>query len=259
VELKDILYDKRDHIATITMNRPDRLNALGGALSQSMDTAFRDADADAETRVIVLTGAGRGFCAGLDMRDNAAGPGGGRKIPAFRGSSMARLILNTNKPTIAAVNGAAVGWGFELALLCDFRIAAEEARLGDIHVKRGLVQDNGLNFTLPRLIGWSRACEVLLTGDLFSAKDCERMGIVNKVVPAEGLKAATDELAHKLAANAPLAVQMTKRIARAGTRMELDDALDYSMLTMWSLFGTEDVKEGFKAFAEKREPRFSGQ
>ncbi|MSQ33266.1 MAG: enoyl-CoA hydratase/isomerase family protein [Dehalococcoidia bacterium] len=259
MELKDILYDKRDHIATITMNRPERLNSLGGSMSQSLDTAFKDADTDADIRVIVLTGAGRGFCAGLDMKDNAAGPGGGRKIPAYRGSNLARIILNTNKPTIAAVNGAAVGWGFELALLCDFRIAAEEARLGDIHVKRGLVQDNGLNFTLPRLIGWSRACEVLLTGDLFSAKDCERMGIVNKVVPGEGLKAATDELAYKLAANAPLAVQMSKRIARAGARMELDDALDYSMLTMWSLFATDDVKEGFKAFGEKREPRFSGQ
>ncbi|MBI3953647.1 MAG: enoyl-CoA hydratase/isomerase family protein [Chloroflexi bacterium] len=259
MELKDVLYDKKDHVATVTMNRPDRLNALGGALAQSMETAFKDADGDPEVRAIVLTGAGRGFCAGLDMKDNAGGPGGGRRVPAFRGSNLARIMLSTNKPTIAAVNGAAVGWGFELALLCDFRLAAEEARLGDIHVKRGLVQDNGGIFTLPRLIGWSRACEVLLTGDLLPARECERLGIVNKVVPGEGLKAATEELARKLADNAPLAVQMTKRLMRVGLRTELDDALDYSMLVMWSLFDTQDVKEAFRAFAEKREARFIGQ
>lgn len=259
MEFKDVLYDKKDHIATVTMNRPDRLNALGGALAQSLDAAFKDADADAAVRVIVLTGAGRGFCAGLDMKDNPSGPGGGRRLPAFHGSSLARIILNTNKPTIAAVNGAAVGWGFELALLCDFRIAAEEARLGDVHVKRALVQDNGGMMTLPRLIGWSRACEVLLTGDLLPAKECERLGIVNKVVPGAQLQAAVGELARKLAGNAPLAVQMTKRLMRAGLRTELDDALDYSMLVMWSLFGTKDVKEAFAAFAEKREPTFAGE
>jgi len=168
-------------------------------------------------------------------------------------------MLRMNKPTIASVNGPAVGWGFELALLCDLRIAADDAKMGDIHVKRGLIQDAAGAYTLPRIVGWSKACEILLTGELFSAAEMERLGVVNKVVPSAKLKGATAEFANRLACNAPLGVQMTKRLMRQGLKGDLDDIMDYSMSVDGILLQTDDSKEGFKSFLEKREPSFKGK
>ncbi len=259
LNLKDVLYETQGHIATVTLNRPQRLNALGGTLEDDVNEAMKAAELDKEVRVVVVTGAGRAFCAGLDVKERADKVGAVPLVERLYGLELPRTMLRMNKPTIASVNGPAVGWGFELALLCDLRIAADDAKMGDIHVKRGLIQDAAGAYTLPRIVGWSKACEILLTGELFSAAEMERLGVVNKVVPSAKLKGATAEFANRLACNAPLGVQMTKRLMRQGLKGDLDDIMDYSMSVDGILLQTDDSKEGFKSFLEKREPSFKGK
>ena len=258
MDLKDVLYDKRDHIVTITLNRPDRMNTLGGTLQEDLDDALREAEADSDARVVVLTGAGKAFCAGLDLKERVKEDPGTRPY-RLRGTETPRIALNMNTPIVGAINGPAVGWGFEVALLCDYRIGTERARMGDVHVKRGLVQDAAAMITLPRIVGWSKAARVLLTGEVLDAQELYDIGVLNELVPEDKLMDAAWSFARRIACNAPLAVQMTKRLMRMASPNQLDSVLDYSMMLMVGLQKTEDFQEGMKSFLEKREPEFQGR
>ena len=263
MELTDLIYAKEGSIATITLNRPERLNAFTGAMTQGLMQAVEDANADDEIRVIVITGAGRGFCSGLDLTAQVAGqgaaPSGQARRPRISSRHLSTLMLSLDKPTIASVNGPAIGWGFELAQLCDMRIASDKAVLGDMHVKRGLVPDNGGHWLLPRLIGWAKACEIMFLGERMDAKEAERIGLVNKVVPDEELAQTTKEWATKIANNAPLAVQMSKKQMRLGLSSDYESNLEFSVFAQGTLFQTEDFREGVRSFTEKREPVFKGR
>ncbi len=259
MDLTDVIYETSEHIATITLNRPDRLNALGGSLGRDLETAFKEARRDRDVRVIILTGAGRAFCSGLDLKERSQSGHPRSASRWLRGLELPRLMLNVNKPVIAAVHGPAVGFGFELAMLCDYRIGSEEARMGDIHVQLGVIQDNAAALTLPRITGWANACKILLTGELFPAKELHQMGVLNEVVAADQLQQAARDFAGRMARNAPLAVQMTKRLMRMSLRAEIDDAVDFSYLLMGILQQTEDWTEGFSARVERRQPEFKGR
>ena len=263
MELQDLIYTKEEHIATVTLNRPDRLNAISGAMTGGLTRAIQDANQDDDIRVIVITGAGRGFCSGLDLVAQASAqrpaPGGEGVSYRVGGTRLSSLMLSLDKPTIASVNGPAVGWGFELALHCDIRIASSNAVLGDMHVKRGLVPDNGGHWLLPRLIGWAKASEIMFLGERMDATEAERIGLVNKVVPHEDLEQTTKDWATKIANNAPLAVQTAKRQMRLGLNSDYESNLEFSIFAQGRLFQTEDFREGIRSFTEKREPAFKGK
>ena len=260
MDLTDVTYEIIDRIATITMSRPERLNAMGGKLGPDLELAFKEAEADRDVRVVILTGAGRAFCSGLDLKERSQSSDRPRSARRWlRGLEMPRIFLNMNKPIIAAVHGPAVGVGFELALLCDYRIGSNEARMGDIHVQLGIVQDCAGALTLPKIVGWANACKILLTGELFGADELHQMGVLNEVVPADSLQETARDFAARIARNAPLAVQMTKRLMRMSQRAELDDAIDFSYLLMGTLQQTEDWTEGFSARVERRQPEFQGR
>lgn len=265
MELQDLIYTKEEHIATVTLNRPERLNAISGAMTGGITRAIQDANEDDDIRVIVITGAGRGFCSGLDLaaqasaQNSPAGGGGGGGGYRVRSAHLSSLMLSLDKPTIASVNGPAVGWGFELALLCDIRIASSNAVLGDMHVKRGLVPDNGGHWLLPRLIGWAKASEIMFLGERMDAAEAERIGLVNTVVPHDDLESTTREWATKIVNNAPLAVQTAKRQMRLGLSSDYESNLEFSIFAQGRLFQTEDFREGIRSFTEKREPNFQGK
>lgn len=258
MEYLDIVYAKEGHIATITLNRPERMNAFSMAMIDSIERALRDAAADDEIRVIVLTGAGRGFCAGLDLKEppdfGSVALGGSVRLP-----QLPTIALSIDKPTIASINGPAIGWGLELALLCDIRIAAEDARIGDRHVNNSVIADNGGLFLLPRLVGWASACDIYFTGKLIDGKEAERIGLVNKAIPLEQLEATTREVANMIAGQPPLAVQLAKRAMRDGLVSDLKAVQDHVFLLLDLMVRSEDFGEAMKARLEGREPQFKGR
>jgi len=264
-EYSDLLYEVRGGIATITLNRPERLNAITLAMLASLSAALREADLDREVRVVVLTGAGRGFCAGLDLKDTAAGTGIGGDganlaLARFDLAGSPPVVLHTtDKPVICALNGAAAGYGLDLALGCDIRIASSQAKLAAVFTKRGILPESGGSWLLPRLIGWAKAAEVAFRGMTLSAGEALEMGLVNRVVEPDELVPATKELAAEIAANAPLAVQATKRMMRLGLEETFEANVHHVFLQLLPLFQTEDFREGVRAFLEKRPAEFQGR
>jgi enoyl-CoA hydratase/carnithine racemase len=265
-EYADLFYDVDSHVATITLNRPDRLNAISAPMLESLSQALRDADKDRDIRVIVITGAGRGFCAGLDLKDLMAGTGIGSN--GADGLANARFDLansppvvlhTTDKPVICAINGPAAGYGMDLALGCDIRIASSEAKLAAVFTKRGILPESGGAWLLPRLIGWAKAAEIAFAGRTLSAHEALDAGLVNQVVEPDRLLPATRELAAEIAANAPLAVQATKRMMRLGLEETFEANVHHVFLQLLPLFGSKDFGEGVKAFIEKRQPEFQGR
>jgi len=263
MESQEVIYGKEGPVATLTLNRPDRLNAFTSSMVSGLTAAIEDAREDNDIRVIVITGAGRGFCSGLDLAAQAggqgAGSGGTERRMRIGGPSLSTLMLSLDKPTIASINGPAIGWGFELAQLCDIRIASDKAVMGDMHVKRGLVPDNGGHWLLPRLIGWAKACEIMFLGERMDASEAARIGLVNVVVAHEELERITSEWAMKIASNAPLAVQMAKRQMRLGLSSDYESNLAFSVLAQGRLFQTDDFREGVRSFTEKRDAVFKGE
>ncbi len=261
----DLLYEAADGIATITLNRPQRLNAITLPMLASLSSALRDADLDRQVRVIVLTGAGRGFCAGLDVKDVAAGTGIGADgvglaTARFDLAGSPPVVLHTtDKPVVCALNGGAAGYGMDLALGCDIRVASSEAKLAAVFAKRAILPESGGSWLLPRLIGWAKATEVAFRGMTLSAQEALELGLVNHVVEADQLMPFTREIAAEIAANAPLAVQATKRMMRLGLEETFEANVHHVFLQLLPLFQTEDFREGMLSFLEKRPPRFTGK
>jgi len=259
---RDIILDKAEGIATLTFNRPDKLNALSLATMEEVISALEEVAADDEVRVLILTGAGRAFSSGADLSADIPKEMEQRlRLEPFSGFGRAAMLLrNLEKPTIAAVNGIAAGGGFSLAMGCDLRIASEAARFSCIFVRRALVPDTGATFYLPRLVGTARALEMMYTGEFVDAREAERIGLVNQVVPGEELMTATLELARRIAKMSPIILGLTKRaVMKAMDTNDLAIPLAYEAWAQSIAFQTEDFQEGVKAFFEKREPVFKGR
>ncbi len=264
--MNEILYEKDGHIATITMNRPAKRNAYSEKMVHEILEALGDARDDDEIRVVILTGAGTGFCAGGDISRDFQYPA---RYRGHRLESMLEMRENMHvlirfldrfdKPVIAAVNGAAVAGGLTLALACDFRVAAESAKLGDTSLKFGLIPDEGGAYFFPRFMGVDRALKMSLLSDVYDAREALELGLVTEVVADEALMTRTRELATKLAEGPPIAIRVTKRMMYKQRTMQLDNALeDAAMATLVTNY-TDDVKEGTAAFHEKRKPQFKGR
>jgi enoyl-CoA hydratase/carnithine racemase len=259
-----LLVDQpRAGIAVATLNRPDRLNALTFAMFDELTQLAADIGADEQVRVLVLTGAGRGFCAGLDLSDAASLP----DMPAAkflegqeRWSRAITAFRRLPKPVIAAVNGPAAGAGFSLALAADIRIAAPAARFNAAFIKIGLTGgDCGSSWMLPRIVGLGHAYEILLTGRLVEADEAARIGLVNRVVPAGDLLTAALEMAAQIAANSPLGVRLTKQMVQVNVDApSLEAAVELENRNQTLAAGTQDMTEALTAFREKRPPVFTG-
>ena len=259
---EDLLYERDGHIATITLNRPERLNAISGPMLRSFSEALVDADRDAGVRVIIITGAGKGFCSGLDLKDFSAGTGiGNGPGPAkFDLRDAPPVVLHrTDKPVLCALNGAAAGYGMDLALGCDIRIASDQARLAAVAVRRNVLPESGGTWLLPRLIGWAKAAEVAFRGRVIPADEALVLGLVNRVVPHDELMAVTRAWADEIASAAPVAVQATKRMMRLGLEESFEANVHHVYLQLLPLFRSEDFREGVAAFTERREPVFRGR
>ena len=261
---ESLLYDVKDRIATLTLNRPDRLNALGGSLRDDLLDAVLKAGADDEVRVIVITGAGRGFCSGGDVKAmnerEKSGDAGAIKdkyVPIR--DRIVLALRDCPKPIIAAVNGAAAGAGMNLALACDMRIAASSAKFSQAFVKRGLHPDWGGSWFLPRIVGTAKACELILTGDSIDAATALDLGILNAVVAPEALMDEAYKLARKIADGPPIAIQLARRAIYHNEDVDLKAGLEFESFAQNITKETDDYREGVKAFVEKRAPKFSGK
>lgn len=262
----ELLVERDGPIAILTLNRPDRMNAITGPMLDALSREIVEADRDPEVRVIVVTGAGRGFCAGLDLKDAAAGQGIGSAqgvgsvVQKFDLRDAPPMVLhNCDTPTVCALNGAAAGYGMDLALGCDIRIASDTAKIAAAFTRRGVLPESGGTWLMPRLLGWAKAAEIAFTGRTLLADQCLELGLVNKVVPADRLMEETRALAGEIAANAPLAVQATKRMMRMAMDETFEANVHHVFLQLLPLFRSQDFKEGLAAFIEKRDPKFEGR
>ncbi|MBW2419255.1 MAG: enoyl-CoA hydratase/isomerase family protein [Deltaproteobacteria bacterium] len=272
MEYHDLIYEQSDHIATITFHNPDKLNAMTGKMLASFSQAIERVRQDDEVRVLVLTGAGRGFCTGADTEMLIA-LAQGKPVPGAvedesRRHAMEPIgwfgveVSQLEKPTVAAINGAAVGGGFALAMACDLRIIANDATFGMASTHRyALPPEGGITYTLPRIVGLTKACELLLTGDLVDGSEAERIGLVNRAVPREQVLDTALEMAAKIAGNGPIGMELTKQLLYRGlhetniaTQVEREDA------ALRRGFATEDYVEGSTAWwIDKRKPVFKGR
>jgi len=248
----------QDRIATLTVNRPDKLNALNVALIGELGAAIDEMQTRDEVAGIILTGAGRAFVAGADIAELSGISALEGKRLARRGQEIFRRFELSPKPTVAAVNGFALGGGCELAMACQIRIASEAAKFGQPEVKLGLIPGYGGTQRLPRLVGRGRAIQLLLTGEMIDAQEAFRIGLVNRVVAPEQLLPAATAMIQQMLMNAPLGIAACIDVLDRGLEMPLDDALVLEATQFGVLAATSDTAEGTKAFLEKRPPRFSG-
>jgi len=258
----DVLYQVTDQVATLTINRPEFQNTISGPMLNALTQYLVKANEDTEVRAIVITGTGRFFCAGLDLRggsisgglSNSAGPANLdlRNTPPT-------VLHGVDKPTICALNGSAAGYGMDLALGCDIRIMADNAKMAAAFTARGVLPESGGTWILPRLLGWSKAAELIFTGRTLTAAESLAMGLVSSVVPAADVATAAADMAAEIARNAPLAVQAAKRMMRMGMNETFNDHVHHVFLQLLPLFRSADFKEGMASFLEKRPAKFTGK
>src|SRR5882757_2858898 len=260
--MADLEYDIVDHVATIRLNRPERKNAFTLDMTDRWADLLGEAQADPEVRVVVLTGTGDAFCSGVDLERRNEGmpatPLARKQVLSERVHRIPLAMEALDKPTIAALNGAAVGAGLDMALMCDLRIMARSARLSEGYIRVGLVPGDGGCYYLPRLIGTARALELLLTGRFIDAEEAGRLGIANHVVDDADLAGAVDTLARKIADGPPVAIRTIKRAVYQSARSDLRTALDLISSHMAVVTSTEDSAEALAAFREKRPANFIG-
>jgi len=261
MEYDRIILEKKDRIAKITLNRPKELNAIDQQTHMELQDALRNIEADPETRVVIITGAGRAFCAGADLKYAIALSDKPVEMAAFGQLfyDTFAIIDNLSKPVIASVNGVALAGGIELMEACDIIIASEDAKLGDQHANFGLIPGGGGSQRLPRMIGVKKAMELLLTGDAITAKEAETLGLVNKAVPADQLEGVTMAMATKLAERSPMASKAIKMLVNKGMQVDLYTGIMLEKGALALHAATEDRLEGFNAFLEKRKPNFPGR
>ena len=261
----EVLYDVDGHIATITLNRPERMNTISRTMLGELTEHLVTADADPEVRVVILTGTGRAFCAGLDLTEVTTPGKSGISNSATVSTNLdlrntpPTVLFNMGKPTICALNGSAAGYGMDTALGCDIRVMARGAKMAAAFTKRGIVPESGGTWFLPRMIGWSKAAELIFTGRTLSAEECVEWGLASRVVAPEDLDATVKALAMEIVENAPLAVQASKRMMRMGLNETFNDHVHHVFLQLLPLLKTEDAREGMLAFMEKRPANFQGR
>jgi len=266
MEFTQILYAKENRVATITLNRPQKLNAYSEVMVHEIIAALNDARDDDNIRAVIITGTGRGFCSGGDISRDFQYPARyrGHKMESMlemreNMHQLVTLLRRFDKPTIAAVNGAAVAGGLTLALCCDFRIAAESARLGDTSLKFALIPDEGGAYLFPKYMGLEKALKMSLFSEVYPAQQAKELGLVTEVVPDAELMATARAWAERLADGPPIAIRITKRMMYKQQTMDLENALEDAALSTVVANYCEDVKEGTAAFHEKRKPNFRGK
>jgi 2-(1,2-epoxy-1,2-dihydrophenyl)acetyl-CoA isomerase len=258
--MSDLLVDRRDGVVTLTLNRPDTMNAITGEMWGGLEDVFAEVARNFDDRVLVVTGAGRAFCAGADLIEQGMPRTSGRRLEHMRGvGRSAAALRGIGKPTVAKVNGVAAGAGLSLALGCDLVIASDAARFSAIFVQRGLSIDYGGSWLLPRLVGIHKAKELALLADMIPAADAERVGIVNRVVPAAELDGEVDALVARLLTMAPVALSQTKHLLDQAMSTTFEDAVEAEAMAQVVNLGTPDAKEAVRAFMEKRAPEFTGE
>ncbi|MFM7047661.1 MAG: enoyl-CoA hydratase [Actinomycetota bacterium] len=257
--MAEIEVTRSESIATVTINRPQRKNAVTGDMWAQLAETFRSLSADSDVRCVVITGAGGEFCSGADLSARSASGKQVHQLAAMRHVNDAALSLHRMpQPTIAKVRGVAVGAGCNMALGCDLVVASETARFSEIFAKRGLSLDFGGSWLLPRRVGIHRAKELALFGDIISAADAKEMGLVNRVLPDAELDAFVDGWAKRLASGPPIALALTKRMLNNAMNVTMEEALDDEGAAQTVNFGTKDTLEAMEAFMQKREPKFKG-
>jgi enoyl-CoA hydratase/carnithine racemase len=262
----EVLYAVDGHVATITLNRPERLNAITRTMLDTLGQRLLQANQDPQVRAIVLTGAGKAFCVGLDIQDAL----NGNSIGSEESNSSVKVNLdlriapptvlhNLDKPCICLLNGSAAGYGMDLALGCDIRIMNHEAKLSPAFVKRGVVPESGGTWYLPRMLGWSKAAQVIFTGKNLDLQQSLELGLADYGFSNEEEKVQAMSVVDDICANAPLAVQSAKRLMRMGLSERFDDHVHHVFLQFVQLARTQDFKEGMRSFMEKRPAQFKGQ
>ncbi len=266
---KTVIYEKEGGVAVMTLNRPEVKNAFDDVMQAEMDDVLTKVAKDIDARALIITGAGKAFCTGADI-NYLMSLGETHKLHQTTMEELMRgdgnilttvvKIRNLPKPVIAAVNGTAAGGGLALSLACDIRIASEAARFNMIFTKRGVIPESGSTMTLPRLIGTARALELVFMAETIDAKEADRIGLVNKVVPADRLMAAAKEMAAKISQNSPIALGFAKAaIYRGYNETDIAVQMDYEAYVESVLFNTEDFQEGIKSFMEGRPAKFKGK
>lgn len=260
-----VLTQLSDGVFTVTLNEPDSMNALSPAVTEGLFDAIEEANNNDDIRVLLLTGNGRGFCAGASV--GGGGPGAqrgemSRKQRLDQRGTSARsmeVFANCEVPVVAAVNGPAVGAGFGIATCCDVRLLGASARMGSIFIKRGLASDFGVSYWLPKLVGYGRAMELMYSGELLNAEDCLQAGLANKVFPDDELLVEAQKYAQMIADGPPMAYTLVRRMMLRSNEMTANQFAEYEWGAQLMLLNSEDVREGFKAFGEKRAPEFKGR
>ena len=261
-----IISEKHGHVTTITLNRPEAMNAITPRMLQDLNEAFKAADDDMDTRVVLLTGAGRAFCSGLDLKQASAGEGISGSLSRSDSAShystreiCTVTLQRMDTPVIGVINGAAAGYGLDLALGCDIRLMSDDAKLLPGFAKMGVIPESGGTWYLPRLLGWAKACEIAMLGDPLPAAAALDYGLINKAVPSAALMEEAATWAHKIADNSPLAILEMKRLFRHGLTQDFESHSHHVLMFVLNLFKSRDFGEAVTAYIEKRHPEFEGR